>query len=56
MNQDKPSDINHIRREIDDLDNEILKLLAERRAYSLRIAKEKGLEDKPSEIRAGRRT
>lgn len=42
------ADIDHIRNEIDDLDAEILKLLAERRSHSLRMAKEKGRADQPS--------
>ena len=45
--QDKP-DINQIRDDIDHVDAEILRLLAERRAHSLRMAKEKGLTERPS--------
>lgn len=44
----KPEDIDRIRRDIDSVDSEILRLLAERRAHSLRIAKEKGIQDRPS--------
>ena len=41
-------DIDQIRDDIDSVDAEILRLLAERRAHSLRMAKEKGLRDRPS--------
>ena len=44
----KPSDIEQIRDDIDRIDSDILKLLAERKAHSLRIAKEKGIQDRPS--------
>jgi chorismate mutase/prephenate dehydratase len=43
-----PPDIDEIRNDIDAVDTEILKLLAERRAHSLRMALEKGLRDRPS--------
>ncbi|MFZ0625906.1 MAG: prephenate dehydratase domain-containing protein, partial [Acidimicrobiia bacterium] len=43
-----PDDINRIRDDIDRIDNEILKLMAERKAHSLRIAKEKDAQDRPS--------
>ncbi|HEY7469302.1 MAG TPA: bifunctional 3-deoxy-7-phosphoheptulonate synthase/chorismate mutase [Acidimicrobiia bacterium] len=43
-----PDDIGQIRDDIDRIDAEILKLLAERKAHSLRIAKEKGRHDRPS--------
>lgn len=43
-----PGDIEHIRDDIDRIDADILKLLAERKAHSLRIAKEKGIHDRPS--------
>jgi len=43
-----PSDIEQIRDDIDRIDADILKLLAERKAHSLRIAKEKGIHDRPS--------
>ena len=46
-NNDTP-DIDQIRTDIDDVDAEILRLLAERRAHSLRIAREKGRADRPS--------
>ena len=45
--QDTP-DISQIRNDIDHVDSEILRLLAERRAHSLRMAKEKGLTERPS--------
>jgi len=45
--QDTP-DISQIRTDIDHVDSEILRLLAERRAHSLRMAKEKGLTERPS--------
>ena len=41
-------DINQIRTDIDNVDSEILRLLAERRAHSLRIAREKDRFDRPS--------
>jgi chorismate mutase/prephenate dehydratase len=44
----KPDDIEHIRDDIDRIDADLLKLLAERKAHSLRIAKEKGIHDRPS--------
>jgi chorismate mutase / prephenate dehydratase len=43
-----PSDIEMIRDDIDRIDQDILKLLAERKAHSLRIAKEKEVHDRPS--------
>jgi chorismate mutase/prephenate dehydratase len=43
-----PGDIEQIRDDIDRIDADILKLLAERKAHSLRIAKEKGIHDRPS--------
>ncbi|HEU4915791.1 MAG TPA: bifunctional 3-deoxy-7-phosphoheptulonate synthase/chorismate mutase [Acidimicrobiia bacterium] len=43
-----PGDIERIRDDIDRIDADILKLLAERKAHSLRIAKEKGIHDRPS--------
>jgi chorismate mutase/prephenate dehydratase len=43
-----PDDIEQIRDDIDRIDSDILKLLAERKAHSLRIAKEKGIHDRPS--------
>ena len=43
-----PGDIVQIRDDIDRIDADILKLLAERKAHSLRIAKEKGIHDRPS--------
>jgi chorismate mutase/prephenate dehydratase len=43
-----PGDIEHIRDDIDRIDADILKLLAERKAHSLRIAKEKAIHDRPS--------
>jgi chorismate mutase/prephenate dehydratase len=43
-----PGDIAQIRDDIDRIDADILKLLAERKAHSLRIAKEKGIHDRPS--------
>ena len=45
--QDTP-DISQIRHDIDHVDSEILRLLAERRDHSLRMAKEKGLTERPS--------
>ncbi|HEY4606872.1 MAG TPA: prephenate dehydratase domain-containing protein, partial [Acidimicrobiia bacterium] len=44
----RPGDIEQIRDDIDRIDSDILKLLAERKAHSLRIAKEKGIHDRPS--------
>jgi len=41
-------DINQIRTDIDNVDSEILRLLAERRAHSLRMAREKDRFDRPS--------
>ncbi len=41
-------DISQIRDDIDRVDAEILKLLAERKAFSLRMAREKGLHARPS--------
>ncbi|MGH8912997.1 MAG: bifunctional 3-deoxy-7-phosphoheptulonate synthase/chorismate mutase, partial [Acidimicrobiia bacterium] len=43
-----PGGIDLIRDDIDRIDSHILKLLAERKAHSLRIAKEKGIQDRPS--------
>ena len=48
----EPEDIDEIRRNIDAVDAEILKLLAERRAHSTHMAKEKGLHDRPSRDQA----
>ena len=48
----EPEDIDEIRQNIDAVDSEILKLLAERRAHSARMAKEKGLQDRPSRDQA----
>ncbi len=47
-NEPNPGDIEQIRDDIDRIDADILKLLAERKAHSLRIAKEKGIYDRPS--------
>jgi chorismate mutase/prephenate dehydratase len=47
-NVSSPGDIEQIRSDIDRIDADILKLLAERKAHSLRIAKEKGIHDRPS--------
>ncbi len=47
-NKNDSQDINQIRDDIDDVDSEILRLLAERRAHSLRIAREKDRFDQPS--------
>jgi chorismate mutase/prephenate dehydratase len=47
-NTPNSSDIEQIRDDIDRIDADILKLLAERKAHSLRIAKEKGIHDRPS--------
>ena len=44
----KSQDIKQIRTDIDDVDSEILRLLAERRAHSLRMAREKDRFDRPS--------
>ena len=44
---DKP-DIDQIRNDIDNVDNEIMSLLAQRKGLSLRIAREKSREDRPS--------
>lgn len=44
----QPPDIDQIRGDIDAVDAEILRLLAERRAHSLRMAREKGRSDRPS--------
>ncbi len=44
---DKP-DIDQIRTDIDNVDEEIMNLLAERKGLSLRIAREKGRDDRPS--------
>jgi chorismate mutase/prephenate dehydratase len=41
-------DINDIRSDIDKVDGEIMRLLAERKSHSLRIAREKGRADRPS--------
>jgi len=48
----EPEDIDEIRRSIDAVDVEILKLLAERRSHSARMAKEKGLHHRPSRDQA----
>jgi chorismate mutase/prephenate dehydratase len=48
MTDSNPSDIELIRDDIDRIDSDILKLLAERKAHSLRIAREKGIHDRPS--------
>lgn len=48
QNDPKTGDIEQIRDDIDRIDSDILKLLAERKAHSLRIAKEKGIHDRPS--------
>ena len=51
MNQPKQhqnSDIDKIRADIDSLDSEILRLLAERRAQSVKMAREKAVFDRPS--------
>jgi len=45
---EEAQDIKDIRSSIDEVDAEIMRLLAERKAYSLRIAKEKGRMDRPS--------
>ena len=42
------TEITDIRSDIDRVDAEIMRLLAERKAYSLRIAREKGRVDRPS--------
>ena len=47
-NKNDSQDINQIRDDIDDVDSEILRLLAERKAHSLRIAREKDRFDQPS--------
>lgn len=44
----QPKDIDQIRNDIDKVDAEILRLLAERKAHSVRMAKEKGRADRPS--------
>jgi chorismate mutase/prephenate dehydratase len=46
--QNNHQDIDQIRAGIDKVDTEIMRLLAERKAYSLRIAREKGKADRPS--------
>jgi chorismate mutase/prephenate dehydratase len=48
MTDSNPGDIELIRDDIDRIDSDILKLLAERKAHSLRIAREKGIHDRPS--------
>ena len=48
MTDSNPGDIELIRDDIDRIDSDILKLLAERKAHSLRIAREKGIRDRPS--------
>jgi chorismate mutase/prephenate dehydratase len=50
--ESNPGDIEQIRDDIDRIDADILKLLAERKAHSLRIAKEKGIHDRPSRDQA----
>ncbi len=47
-NEQSEDDIAQIRDDIDRVDSEILKLLAERKAFSLRMAREKGLHARPS--------
>ena len=47
-NEHHEDDIDQIRDDIDRVDAEILKLLAERKAFSLRMAREKGLHARPS--------
>lgn len=47
MTESKP-DIKQIRTDIDKVDAEIMRLLAERKTHSLRIAREKGRVDQPS--------
>jgi chorismate mutase/prephenate dehydratase len=47
-NEQHEDDIVQIRDDIDRVDAEILKLLAERKAFSLRMAREKGLHARPS--------
>jgi len=42
------TDIEHIRTDIDRVDAEIMRLLAERRSHSLRMAREKGRIERPS--------
>ena len=46
--QHKNSDIDQIRADIDSVDAEILRLLAERRAQSVKMAREKAVFDRPS--------
>ena len=45
------SDIDQIRADIDSVDSEILRLLAERRAQSMKMAREKAVFDRPSRDR-----
>lgn len=45
--EDKP-DIDQIRSDIDQVDTEILRLLAERKSHALRMARLKGIADRPS--------
>jgi chorismate mutase/prephenate dehydratase len=47
-NSTQPNNIDQIRHDIDDVDTEILRLLAERQAHSLRMAREKARSDTPS--------
>ncbi len=47
-NEQNEDDITQIRDDIDRVDAEILKLLAERKAFSLQMAREKGLHARPS--------
>ncbi len=47
-NSQNQPDINRLRNDIDHVDSEIVKLLAERKGLSLRIAHEKGRVDRPS--------
>ena len=47
-NNNHSQDIDQIRTDIDRVDSEILRLLAERRAHSLRMATEKDRFDWPS--------
>ena len=48
QNDDNSPDISQVRADIDRVDAEIMRLLAERRAHSLRIARAKGMVDQPS--------
>ncbi|HLF61935.1 MAG TPA: bifunctional 3-deoxy-7-phosphoheptulonate synthase/chorismate mutase [Acidimicrobiia bacterium] len=46
--EEHEDDVAQIRDDIDRVDAEILKLLAERKAFSIRMAREKGIHDRPS--------